>query len=177
VIAAILNTSLAPRSKCRGMTPGAVFLALVVGLAACATCPHEPTSASAAPVPPAALAGTRWRLVEIQSMDDTIGTTRPADRSRYTLDLGADGTATMRLDCNRATGRWSATSVADSASGAFRMGPLAMTRAMCPPPSLDTRIARDMASVRSYLLKDGRLHLSLMADGGIYTWEPDPTAE
>jgi len=26
--------------------------------------------------------------------------------------------------------------------------------------------------VRSYVLKDGRLYLSLMADGGIYEFEP-----
>jgi hypothetical protein len=27
--------------------------------------------------------------------------------------------------------------------------------------------------LRSYLLTDGKLYLSLMADGGIYAWEPD----
>jgi len=26
--------------------------------------------------------------------------------------------------------------------------------------------------VRAYLLRNGRLHLSLMADGGILVWEP-----
>lgn len=31
--------------------------------------------------------------------------------------------------------------------------------------------AGDLGFVRSYLLKDGRLHLSLMADGGIYSFE------
>ncbi|MCU0812246.1 MAG: hypothetical protein MUE59_14660, partial [Thiobacillaceae bacterium] len=36
--------------------------------------------------------------------------------------------------------------------------------------------ARDLAHVRSYLLKDGKLYLSLMADGGIYEWAP-PQAE
>jgi hypothetical protein len=43
---------------------------------------------------------------------------------------------------------------------------------MCPPPHLDERVARDLAHVRSYLLKDGKLYLSLMADGGIYEWAP-----
>lgn len=123
-----------------------------------------------------ALAGTEWRLIEIQSMDDAIGTVRPDDPAKYTLALGADGTAAMRLDCNRGSGRWSATPGPSGASGTFRIGPLAVTRAMCPPPSLDARIARDMGYVRSYLLADGRLHLSLMADGGIYVWEPDTAA-
>jgi len=120
------------------------------------------------------LAGTRWRLVEIQSMDDAIGTTRPSDRNLYTLDLGDDGRAALRLDCNRGVGPWVAKPVANGAEGGFSIGPLAMTRALCPPPSLDERIARDMGYVRSFLLKDGRLYLSLMADGGIYAWEPRP---
>src|SRR5262245_32487185 len=46
------------------------------------------------------LAGTRWRLVEIQSMDDAIGTARPSDRDLYTMDLNVDGNAAMRLNCN-----------------------------------------------------------------------------
>ena len=37
---------------------------------------------------------------------------------------------------------------------------------------VDERVARDLGHVRSYLLKDGRLFLSLMADGGIYEWQP-----
>jgi len=118
------------------------------------------------------LAGTRWRLVEIQSMDDAIGTTRPSDRDLYTLDLNVDGRAALRLNCNRGVGRWAAKPIANGAEGSFSIGPLAMTRALCPPPSLDERIARDMDYVRSFLLKDGRFYLSLMADGGIYAWEP-----
>jgi len=117
-------------------------------------------------------AGTRWRLVEIQSMDDAIGTARPIDRDLYTLDLNGGGTAVMQLNCNRGFGPWSANPIGNGTGGNFRIGPLAMTRALCPPPSLDQRIARDMDYVRSFLLKDGRLYLSLMADGGIYVWEP-----
>jgi hypothetical protein len=46
------------------------------------------------------------------------------------------------------------------------------TRALCPPPSLDEQVTSQAQYVRSYLLRDGRLHLSLMADGGIHVWEP-----
>jgi len=120
------------------------------------------------------LAGTRWRLVEIQSMDDAIGTTRPNDRNLYTLDLNVDGRAVLRLNCNRGVGPWAAKPIANGAQGGFSIGPLAMTRALCPPPSLDERIAKDMGYVRSFILRDGRLYLSLMADGGIYAWEPRP---
>ena len=105
-------------------------------------------------------------------MDDAQGTSRPTDRNLYTLELNPDGTAAMRLNCNRGRADWTAKPVAAGDSGNFIFGPLAMTRALCPPPSLDERIAKDMTFVRSFLLKDGRLNLSLMADGGIYVWEP-----
>ncbi|MGA7964287.1 MAG: META domain-containing protein [Gammaproteobacteria bacterium] len=119
------------------------------------------------------LAGTEWRLVEFQSMNDTVGATRPDDPSLYTMRLNKDGTVTMRLNCNHASGTWSAEAGPDRSSGRFEFGPLAATRALCPPPSMDESIAAQAKFIRSYLLEDGRLHLSLMADGGIYVWEPN----
>ena len=118
------------------------------------------------------LMGTDWRLVEFQSMDDSIGTERPDDPSLYTMQLNSDGSVAMRLNCNRARGTWAAEPSGDGSSGHFEFGPLAMTRALCPPPSMGESIAAQTSFIRSYLLKNGRLYLSLMADGGIYTWEP-----
>jgi hypothetical protein len=105
-------------------------------------------------------------------MDDTQGLKRPADPSRYTLSLQADGTAVLQLDCNRATGSWRVEPSADPGNGGFRFGPLASTRALCPAPSLGEPLARQLPFVRGYLLRDGRLNLSLLADGGILIWEP-----
>jgi len=117
------------------------------------------------------LIGTAWELVSIQSMDDAVGTTSIADPSLYTVRFGENGRAVLRFNCNRGEGRWAArTSAADS--GQLRFGPIKATRARCPQPSIDERVARDMGYVRSYLLRDGRLHMSLMADAGIYTWRP-----
>jgi len=90
------------------------------------------------------------------------------------MRLNQDGTVNMRLDCNRANGTWLAEPGSDHHSGRFGFGPLAATRAVCPPPHLDEQIVSDAAYVRGYYLKAGRLHLSLMADGGIYVWEPNP---
>jgi len=118
------------------------------------------------------LAGTSWQLVEFQSMDDAIGVSRPTDGALYTMELAADGSVSMQLNCNRAAGTWTALPAGDGTSGSFELGPLAMTRALCPPPSMDASIAAQAEYIRSYLLRDGRLYLSLMADGGIYTWEP-----
>jgi len=132
----------------------------------------SPPSEKAAAAPDSPLAGTEWRLVEIQSMDDTVGTVRPDDPSRYTMRLNGNGTIVLRLNCNRASGTWSAEAGPDRSRGRFEFGPLAATRAHCPPPSLDEQVSSQAHYVRSYLLKDGRLCLSLMADGGIYVWEP-----
>ncbi len=118
------------------------------------------------------LAGTSWQLIEFQSMDDEQGTTRPDDPSLYTMTLNADGTVNMRLNCNRANGNWSVDPSADPSNGSIAFGHLAMTRALCPPPSMDELIARQAEYIRGYLLKDGNLYLTLMADGGIFAWAP-----
>ncbi|MBM3163127.1 MAG: META domain-containing protein [Chlorobi bacterium] len=160
--------------------PGRIAVALLLlsglSLSACAK-PGEgeasaPQKAVAPKTLPSTLAGTEWRLVEFQSMEDAQGITRPQDPSLYTMRLVADGTVNMRLNCNRANGMWTADQAGSPSSGGFTLGPLASTKALCPPPSMDEMILRDAAYIRSYVLKDGRLYLSLMADGGIYVWEP-----
>ena len=121
---------------------------------------------------PVALAGTQWQLVEFRSMDDS--TEQPQDTARYTMNLGADGTVAMQLNCNRGTGTWSAEAgpgdASDVETGSFAFGPLGVTRALCPPPSMDEKIARDAEYIRGYHLRGDTLSLSLMADGGIYRW-------
>ncbi len=119
------------------------------------------------------LEGTQWRLVEFQSMDDATGVLRPHDPSLYTMSLHSDGRVEMHLNCNRAQGNWSAKPSSDGTSGNFEFGPLASTLAICPPPTMDEHILAQAEYIRGYLLKDGRLYLSLMADGGIYVWEPN----
>lgn len=106
-------------------------------------------------------------------MSNAIGTVTPDDPSHYAMQLNNDGTVTMHLYCNRARGTWRSIVDDDGSSGQFAFSLLSMTKMQCPPPSMDTRIMKDMEYVRSFLLKDGKLYLSLMADGGIYTWEPD----
>ena len=145
--------------------------------AAAASAPKAEETAPAAASLPAALAGTEWRLAEFQSMDDAQGTERPSGPALYTMSLQGDGSVAMRLNCNRATGTWRAQAGPDGTSGQFTFGPLAATRALCPPPSMDERVTSQASYVRSYVLKDGRLHLSLMADGGILVWEPATNAK
>jgi heat shock protein HslJ len=86
------------------------------------------------------LAGTEWQLHAIQSMDDAQGTTKIADPSRFTVHFGVDGRASFQLDCNRGMGDWKVESAGDE-SGKLTFGPIAATRALCPPPNIDERVA------------------------------------
>lgn len=173
----------------RGLTAPALLLLFLALIAGCgeqnkdqapspavqteATKSSENADAAPGAASEGPLAGTEWRLVEFQSMDDSQGATRPQDPSRYTMKLNGDGSVSMKLDCNTAKGTWSSKPGADPTSGSFELGPLASTRILCPPPSMGEQIAMQAQYIRSYLLKDGRLYLSLMADGGIYAWEPN----
>ena len=136
-----------------------------VALGACASTPSTPSAAGA--TTPVSLEGSSWRLVQIAMSD---GVTRPAiERSRYTVGFGKEGVLNLRFDCNRGRGSWKS-----SGPGNLEFGPLALTRAMCPVGSLHDMLVRQWPNVRSYLVKDGRLFLSMMADGGTIELEPAP---
>ena len=119
------------------------------------------------------LAGTTWRLVSIESMSDEQPGITIDDPAKYTVTFGDDGRAAFQVDCNRGSGSWTAAAAA-SDSGSLNFGPIALTRMFCPQPSVDTAVAADLGRVRSYLLSDGKLHLSMEADSGIMHWEPQP---
>ena len=132
-----------------------LFAALL--LAACAQTPPQDG--------PVSLAGTSWHFVRFQGGDDRVVV--PDDRSKYTVAFGTDGGVGVRFDCNRGHGSWKS-----ERPGQLQFGPLALTRAMCPPGSLHDQFVKHWFYVRSYVLRNGRLYLSLMADGGIYEFEP-----
>jgi para-nitrobenzyl esterase len=131
------------------------FLALL--LSACVSAPP--------PVAPASLAGTSWQLVRFQGGDDKVVV--PDDKSKYTIAFAADGSVSARFDCNRGRGSWKSAS-----PGQIQFGPMALTRAMCPSGSMHDQFVKHWFYVRSYVIRNGHLHLSLMADGGIYEFEP-----
>jgi heat shock protein HslJ len=118
------------------------------------------------------LAGTQWQLVSIRSMDDAQGTTHVAPPERLTAHFDAGSRVSFQLDCNRGTATWKATPAVNPAAGSIEFGPVAATRALCPRPHLDERVARDLAFVRGYRIKEGYPYLTLLADGGIYEWRP-----
>lgn len=141
-------------------------------VAALAAVPLLACCATPGPARAPSLAGTGWRLVAIQSMDDAQGTTRIADPTRYTIRFEPGGTARVRLDCNRGFGPWEAAPNGPE-GGSLQIGLVASTMMLCPEPSLGERVGQQLGFVRSYLIRDGRLNMALMADGGLLVWEPE----
>lgn len=149
-------------------------------LAAAATAPlfaADPvasgTAAAPSVVPEVArhpdLAGTAWKLVKIVYGDDS--THVPGDPELYTVAFGADGNAAFRIDCNRGRATWKS-----EGEGRIAFGPVAATRAACPPGSLHDRVLKDLPHFRSYVVERGNLFLSLWADGGTYEFAPRAAA-
>lgn len=120
------------------------------------------------------LTGTSWQLLSIESMapGEQPGTTIP-DPSKYTVSFGDDGRAVFTVDCNRGNSTWQS-EVAGTDSGTLTFGPIALTRMFCPQPSKDTEVAAALGRVRSFLISDGKLHLSMEADSGVMHWQPTP---
>jgi heat shock protein HslJ len=113
------------------------------------------------------LAGTRWQLISIQSMDDTEDV--PQDPSKYTLAFGEDGTVALLADCNRGTGTYTS-----AHPGQLNFGPIGTTRMACPPGSIGDMYLAQFEWVRSYVIEGDNLYLATMADGSIIGFEPAP---
>ena len=111
------------------------------------------------------LAGTSWQLVRIMSMDDSVY--EPDDRSRYRIDFQEDGSVAILADCNRGKGSWTSES-----QGRLEFGPIASTKALCPPGSLSEKYLAEFQWVRSYVIKESHLFLATMADGSIIEFRP-----
>jgi len=113
--------------------------------------------ASAAPLP-AEVLGATWAWVSFITPVEQIDVDAP---DRYTIALDAEGLVALRADCNRGSGAYSV-----EADRRIAFGPIALTRAMCPPGSLSDRFTREVGRATSYFLSDGDLFLELPMDSG-----------
>jgi heat shock protein HslJ len=112
------------------------------------------------------LGGTTWQLVKFRGNDDTVLT--PRGEATYTVAFDKAGTVSARIDCNRGHGTWKS-----AGPSQLEFSPMALTRAMClSGDPLNDRLPRDWTHIRSYVLKDGHLFLSLKVDAGTYEFEP-----
>ena len=143
----------------RFFTATAAAVALAGGSGTAAQSPRTP-----------GLEGTSWQLVKFEGGDGKIVT--PNDKTHYTVEFRGEGRVAARFDCNRGSGTWTSDGKAK-----LEFGPMAITRAMCPPGSMHDHLVKRRGSIRSYVIEDGHLFLSLMADGGIYEFEPLPKVQ
>jgi len=93
---------------------------------------------------------------------------RPSNPEAYTLQM-RDGRAAIRADCNRGSG------TVTLEGGRISFGPMAMTRAFCPPPSRGDEYARQLQSAERLSVNGDVLRLELK-DGASMFFATDPKA-
>ncbi len=81
-------------------------------------------------------------------------------QSRYTVLFQAGGKVAVQADCNRGSGSYALN------GSALSFGPLAMTRAMCPPGSRDGEFLAALSAVTGQAFRGNDLVLTLKSDSG-----------
>ena len=81
-------------------------------------------------------------------------------QSRYTVLFQAGGKVAVQADCNRGSGSYALN------GSALSFGPLAMTRAMCPPGSKDGEFLAALSAVSGQAFRGNDLVLTLKSDSG-----------
>ena len=122
------------------------------------TSPADPAQAggSATTQTPVDLVGS-WQLVSATPTGSaTIDAGEPG---RFTAEFSADGRVSLRADCNRCSGGYSAT------TSALTVGPMACTRAYCSSAPLDTTFAMLVSDATAWTVTNGRLELR--GDSGV----------
>lgn len=109
------------------------------------------------------LVGTVWKWVATQTPVEQIEVPEP---EKYTLQFNEDGTVNVVADCNTGMGPYTLD------NNALEIGPLATTRALCPPESLSDRFVQDLQFARIFFFQEGNLYMDLMADGGTMQFVP-----
>ncbi len=109
------------------------------------------------------LTGVVWQWTEFQSGDGSIF--KPTDPTRYTAEFHDDGTVRVLADCNSGSGL----ATIDGTSIDLTV---AATRMACPEGSQSSAFLRYLNEAVTYVIRDGRLALSLPAGAGIALFQP-----
>lgn len=117
---------------------------------------------------PDSLSGTSWTLMAFRQTAGNAAEIRPTRLDQYRLSFQADGRLVAQMDCNQGSGTWQATPA--ESGGNLHLGPIALTRMMCPPDPLGQRPQQDMEAVQSYRIINGQLQLELAGNAGSYIW-------
>ena len=110
------------------------------------------------------ITGIEWKWVQSIYGNDTKAI--PSDPGRYTIFFNPDGALSVRADCNRAGGSYTAKDSRVSIQVTHS------TMAMCPPESLDTQFLKDLDAAVIYFFRDGHLYLDLKYDSGTIQFKP-----
>ena len=123
----------------------------------------------AAPTPPPAdlgstvtaqgrlgLAGA-WQLVSVTATGQAAVSV--GEPERFTAEFGAEGRVSLRADCNRCTGAYTAT------TSALTVGPMACTRAYCSSAPLDTTFTTLVGGATTWTAE--KSSLELRGDSGL----------
>jgi heat shock protein HslJ len=105
------------------------------------------------------LAGKVWQWREALIQDGSVITVE--DPARYALEFTPDGKVAVRADCNRGFGTYTV----DGTHLALSV--LGLTRAQCPPDSLDDEFLRLLGQVSAYGFDGAELVLSLRSNTGM----------
>jgi len=109
------------------------------------------------PVPGETLARGPWRWVATVTPVERIA---PPNPENYTIEFLPDSTARVMLDCNQGNGRYHV----DGKS--LTIGPIAATRMMCPPGTMDAEFGKQLDGVRNWFMQGDTLMMDIFADSG-----------
>ena len=84
----------------------------------------------------------------------------PSNPSNYTLEFQTAETVLVKADCNTGSGSYKVE------GSSITFGPMAMTRMMCPPGSLDTKFLQGLGAARIYRVALDHMMFDLAADSG-----------
>ena len=98
-----------------------------------------------------------WQLVSLtETGKDSVSVGEP---ERFTAEFGADGRVSLRADCNRCSGGYTAT------TGALTVGPMACTRAYCSSAPLDMTFTMLVSEATTWTA--AKSSLELRGDSGV----------
>jgi len=109
------------------------------------------------PVPGDTLGRGPWLWIETVTPVEKIA---PASPENYTLEFLPDRTVRVLLDCNRGNGTYQV----DGKS--LTIGPIAATRMMCPPGTMDAEFGKELDAVRNWFMQGDTLMMDMFADSG-----------
>lgn len=132
-------------------------LALLLAASGLAT----PSAFSAQPPDGGSLTGVVWQWRQTVTNSDSIA---PDDPSRYTIEFGSDGRASIRADCNRGSGSYQVM------GNQLTFGPIATTLAACLPGSLDSVFLRQLNDAGVFATDGNRLNIGLKSSVAVMTF-------